>query len=439
MRRRKFLTGVSLLAIICLTKQVSAQIVQFSGASINVPIVSGASINFAVPAEFQQAVGTVSATHSPTSFTILSGNTGSVFSIDNSGNITANTNLSLYSAYSTGVQPTTYTLSVRADNSFGQGVPGTITIVCSQLPWPSLSNRPSVSGGTITWTGPIGGGPSTVNDSSQSHALTTHSGDFTTSSNGQVVQYQDITGNFILQHNNVTLKNCRVQGIIAPWSFTTGGNTGFVVEDCDFTSMDDVATPIGAGHGDGALTSVIMRRCASHDTENNTTKYFVGVVIKDTIFYNVNGADADQVECYTTTTGGPPGGNNGVGPSNNLVVCNNTFQGPLISGVYNSAVNFTNGNQDGAGSPTTGAIGPNMYVDHNFFNDCAPVTGHIICDDNSQGSGTIQWNATNNGFFRTAGQNYRRDATTISTNTGNYNMASAGDFTGTAANGTGAI
>lgn len=394
-------------------------------------VVNNTSFNLAVPAEFSQSVGVVTATNSPTSWSITGGNTGGVFFIDNSGNITANANLSLYSAYSTGVQPITYTLTVQA-TGIGGPVSGTVSIVCSQLPWPSLTNRPSVSGGTLSWTGPAAGGPSTVNDISQTHALTTNTGNFTTSSNGQLVQYKDITGDFILQHNNVTLSRCRIQGVIFPFSIPSG-STGFAIEDCDFGSIDGVATPLFAGNGSGAIINTIIRRCASHNVENNLTAYALGVVLKDSIFFNVSGADSDQWELYTTIAAG----DNGVGSTNSVVICNNTYQGPLISGVYNSAVNLTNGNS-GSGF-STGTIGPDIFVDHNFFNDCAPVTGHIINDDNAQGSGAVQWNAINNGFFRTVGQSYRIGRSTMVTNTGNFNMATAGDFTGALANGTGAI
>lgn len=394
-------------------------------------VVNNATFNFAVPAEFAQTVGTVTATNSPTSWSITGGNTGNVFSIDSSGSIKANANLSLYSPYSTGVQPTTYNLTVQATGP-GGSASGSVSIVCSQLPWPSLANRPSISGGTISWTGPVAGGPSTVNDTSQTHALTTHTGDFTTTSNGQIVQYQDITGNFILQHNSVTLSQCRVQGVIFPFSIPSG-HTGFVMEDCDFGSIDGVATPLFAGNGSGAIINTTIRRCASHDVENNLTAYALGVILKDCIFFNVSGADSDQWELYTTIAAG----DNGVGSTNSVVICNNTYQGPLLSGVYNSAVNLTNGNS-GSGF-STGTIGPDIFVDHNFFNDCAPVTGHIVNDDNAQGSGSVQWNATNNGFFRTVGQSYRIGRSTMVTNAGNFNMAAAGDFTGALANGTGAI
>src|SRR5882724_11164104 len=92
-------------------------------------VVNNTTFNFAVPAEFAQTVGTVTATNSPTSWSITGGNTGNVFSIDSSGNIKANANLSLYSPYSTGVQPTTYNLTVQATGPGGSGS-GSVSVVC---------------------------------------------------------------------------------------------------------------------------------------------------------------------------------------------------------------------------------------------------------------------------------------------------------------------
>lgn len=395
------------------------------------PTVNAVNFNLGVPAEPSQAVGKVTATGIITSWAITAGNSGGFFAIDNSGNLTVNPSLARISSYSSGAQVQTYNLTVQATSNSGSGS-APVNVICSNLPWPSLTTRPSVTAGTLNWTGPISGGPTTLADSAQSHALTTHTGNFTTTSNGQLVQYQDITGDFILNHNNVTLSRCRVQGVIFPFSIPSG-STNFTIEDCDVGSTDGVATPLFVGNGSGAIINTTIRRVASHNVENNLTAYALNVVLKDSIFFNVAGADSDQWELYTTTAAG----DNGVGSTNNVTICNNTYQGPLISGVYNSAVNLTNG--DSGSGFSTGTIGPNIFVDHNFFNDCAPVTGHIINDDNTKGSGSIQWSAINNGFFRAHGQNYRIGSSTMITNTGNYNMATAGDFTGTAANGTGAI
>jgi len=380
--------------------------------------------NFAVPAEANQVVGTATASNRPTSWAITAGNTGSVFSIDAAGQITGNAGMSNFSSLSNGVQPTTYTLTVQATNAQGSGSDN-ILVVGSSLPWASLSNRPQMSGASLTWTGPIGGGPSCWDDSAQSHALTTHSGNFTSSSDGQLIQYLDITGGFILQHNNVTLSRCRVQGTIYPFSMPSG-STGFVMEDVNFTDVQAAATPLLVGNGDGAIIDTTIRRCASHDVENNITKYALRVLLKDSIFYNVTGADADQWELYTTATG-----NNGVGSTNYVTICHNTYQGPVVGGgFYNSAINLTNW-----GVPNDGTLGPNIYVDNNYFNLAG--NSFSVCDDSSQGTGTVQWNCTNNGFFSVA--SYRRDATTILINSGNFVMATAGDFTGTLTNGTGAI
>ena len=58
--------------------------------------------------------------------------------------------------------------------------------------WPDASNRPTVSGSTMTWVGPLGGGPNNGNPQRQSVSLTPSS--ITGSSaNGQIIQGLDIT------------------------------------------------------------------------------------------------------------------------------------------------------------------------------------------------------------------------------------------------------
>jgi hypothetical protein len=88
------------------------------------PVLSDATFNVDETATNTTAVGTVLASNAPTSFTILSGNIGGVFGIDNNGNITIanNTNLDFETT-------STYSLQVQASNAFGDSTSAaTITI-----------------------------------------------------------------------------------------------------------------------------------------------------------------------------------------------------------------------------------------------------------------------------------------------------------------------
>lgn len=61
--------------------------VQFAAPPVGAPVVSPATFSLALPATNGQAVGTVTATNSPTAWAIVSGGAGD-FAIDNSGNLT---------------------------------------------------------------------------------------------------------------------------------------------------------------------------------------------------------------------------------------------------------------------------------------------------------------------------------------------------------------
>lgn len=92
--------------------------------------------------------------------------------------------------------------------------------------WPSPANRPTLSGNTLTWIGPIGGGVSTSSDPTQSLLLTTHSGDLQTTADNQVIQGLLITGSLFVLHNNVTIKQCAVVAQNDPLVYVPPMGTG---------------------------------------------------------------------------------------------------------------------------------------------------------------------------------------------------------------------
>lgn len=284
--------------------------------------------------------------------------------------------------------------------------------------WPSLTNRPAFNSTTkvLTWVGPSGGGANDGNPVLQSRTLSS-SGSITTSSNGQVISgVYIIGGEIVVNHNNVTIQQCYVEGTGADDThqiFINSGKTGTIVEDCNLNG-ETVGTTQGGGNIGGAgasIDSATVRRNALHDHEQGVRYGLTNLSITDNIFYNPTGNDSDQVEMY--------------GGSNNVTIQHNTFQGVGVGG-WNSAVNLTN---------YLGTIGPNISLINNRFLECGSF--FAICDDNGQGGGATSWNATNNGFYNCP--DYRRDATTITSNTGNFNMATSDATSGTLVNGTGAI
>lgn len=102
--------------------------------------------------------------------------------------------------------------------------------------------------------------------------LTPHSGDFDTVQDGQIVEDMDIAGRLRVQHDNVLVRNCRIRyttnyGLDLRW-----GNTGTVVEDCEF---DGVLLPTdesrGASYDAGA--GFVLRRCSLHTAPDGFGTY----------------------------------------------------------------------------------------------------------------------------------------------------------------------
>jgi hypothetical protein len=95
--------------------------------------------------------------------------------------------------------------------------------------------------------------------------LTLHNSSFTTSSNGQVIDSLDIVGQVKINHNNVTLKRCRVRGS-GSWAWAGVSSdvtpTGFLMEDCEVDGGNRLGI-YGIGMGGGTI-----RRCNVYGVEN---------------------------------------------------------------------------------------------------------------------------------------------------------------------------
>lgn len=283
---------------------------------------------------------------------------------------------------------------------------------------PSSLNRPSYSSGTLTWIGPTAGGPSTSTDQVQSHALTLYNAPYITSADGEVVEYLDIRGSIYIGHNNVTIRRCRQLGGDFMNISVGGGTTGTVIEDCiiDGTGGTNANQPNSTYHGiskrpNYVIQNVTVRRCVLKGTANQivTAK---NTVIKDNWFHGNTDTDDDQCEMY--------------GGTNNVVIEHNTFDSSDAAHQINAGVNLTDTYTEGGGVL-------NVQVTNNTFLNCK----YGICDSDDYlgGNGTVTWTCVNNGFYQCS--QIRRGASTVTSNSGNYIMATPTSTSGTPVNGTG--
>lgn len=300
---------------------------------------------------------------------------------------------------------------------------------------PSAANRPVFNTGTnvLSWIGPIGGGPSTTNDIAQT-LLLTNSGTVTTTGAGQTISGLNVSGQIVVAHNNCTVQRCHIknntlndptgaQSAAQIWIGT--GITGTVVEDCETDgNYTNAAAASGSGSIMGApnptVQNITIRRCNLHTSEQNLRYKINNVLFIDNWCNQAFGIDCDMVECYPVGT-----------DNNHITIQHCCFDGTIATGL-NSGINFTNGFGGEAGN-----IGPDVNVIDCYFLNAGNF--FAICDDNSQGTGTVSWNAVGNGFFITNGGTYRRDDTTVVTNNGNFNMATPASTSGSLVHGTGSI
>lgn len=293
--------------------------------------------------------------------------------------------------------------------------------------YPSTDNRPQLSANTLSWIGPVGGGPSTTGDVAQTRALT-NSGGFTTSSNGQTIEGLKFSGPLIIQHNNVTVRQCAfvMSNQSAAIDLKNANRTGIIIEDCYFngnkTSYEGIRTFSGCSFV--ATTASAIRRNFMSGYENHITLWCGGdfnMTIRDnylTAAGNTGNAsyDGDMIEFYECS---------------NVLCVNNTFDGlnsQTTSIILNALINLSNlGDLD-------------VDINANLFANCGTVNVFVICDDNGFG-GAFTWTFTDNGFFNRGGKDFRRgDTTAPSANTGNFTAATATSHSGTLINsGSGAI
>lgn len=91
------------------------------------PVVTNGFFTNAMPMTLGEVIGTMTATNSPTSWSITAGNSSGYYAISNSGVVTVT------SAGSAGITVGSYSLTVQANNSFGSNT-GTCSITITSVP-----------------------------------------------------------------------------------------------------------------------------------------------------------------------------------------------------------------------------------------------------------------------------------------------------------------
>lgn len=310
--------------------------------------------------------------------------------------------------------------------SFGNDTDGTFAAPYNNLTnWPDATNRPVFNTGTnvLAWIGPVGGGASTSSDTAQTLTLTA-SGSVTSNAVSQIIQGLNVTGQVTVAHNNVTVRRCRIKSATAGQYgavFINSGVTGTLIEDCEIDNSGNSGVDGACISGSGfAWNGLTVRRCNGHNSGQFTKYTPNNMTVIDCWCHDATGSDADWIECY-------------VGPMNNILLQNNTFQGPALAGNFlNSGVNITYGHGLGA----NGNCGPNYTITGNRFFSCQ---NFAICDGNDTGTFTITYTVTNNSFFNCGTLRRGTNGNIFCTSSGNYIPANAGDHSGAPTHGTGQV
>ena len=302
------------------------------------------------------------------------------------------------------VASSSYDFQVVATNASGSSAPATLTNVSTTgagaVPMPSAANRPSFSGSTLSWSGPVGGGASNGDYTPQTQVLTT-SGPVTTSSANQIIQNLHITGGdpgVQVNHNGVLIRRCYMVNTLnvdeTHGVFITAGITGTVIEDCFFNGNNSSSEGNGVSGDNFAVSSCTIRRCHFHLCAQAIHYTLNNVNFTENYCDQWSGGDSDFFEVY------PVGGS-----CNNLLVQYNYFTGPdnAVHG-GDSGINLSTS----AGLPN-GKIGPNVVIDTNWFvrTDSGQQDAwqyHSIVNDTRGGAGErLEFTFTNNGIYNVMG------------------------------------
>lgn len=291
----------------------------------------------------------------------------------------------------------------------GAGAKNKPAAAVGPVPMPDATNRPTFNSGnnTLSWKGPVGGGPSNGSYVQQSRVLTVVGGQVVSTGDNTIIEGVYATGNpaIRISHNNVTVRQSFAQVTPANTDstycvFADSGVTGLVVEDCflDGNATSNEGNGVSGTQTAGpGLTNAIVRRCNGFQIGQLVRFILNSVSVTENWCHVVSGADADYVEVY------PVGG-----VCNHLLIQYNNFEGidNAVAGA-DSGVNLSTG----AGLPG-GTIGPDVVIDSNWFTWASTTQSgawrpHSIVNGVGGAVGgnpeILEFTCTNNGIYNVAG------------------------------------
>jgi hypothetical protein len=117
-----------------------------------------------------------------------------------------------------------------------------------------------------------------------SGTLTPHSGDFTTTSDDQVIENLNVTGVIWVNHGGVTVRNCRAYVIFAGADPHTAPNC--IVEDCTVIGSGEIQiTGIIINHNSDGC---VVRRCNISGCENGMLPVANDLLVEDNWIHDLN-------------------------------------------------------------------------------------------------------------------------------------------------------
>ena len=134
----------------------------------------------------------------------------------------------------------------------------------------------------------------------------TPSGSLTTSQDNQVIENLQITGQIIINHDSVTVRNCKIlhgnglDGIVV-----SAGKTGALIEHCEFNGLNQVLGNYGS-MGVVIEGNATVRRCYCHNVRSgmsilhpNGSGSFIENYVRD--LCDANDAHNTSASCHGTT------------------------------------------------------------------------------------------------------------------------------------------
>jgi len=173
------------------------------------------------------------------------------------------------------------------------------------------------SGGAVGGGGETSGWPDASNTGVPAGTtLTPYSGDYSTTSDGQVINAYAVTGGTIqINHSNVTVQRCSISTTVTYGVFVASGKTGCIVQDCTISGAQTAIQGFGT-----------FRRNNIYSVENGVViSNGSGVTITDNYIHDLFALDPhyDGIACH--------------GGCNNILIQNNWISGSaseIIQGVF---------------------------------------------------------------------------------------------------------